>query len=54
MLGLGYKLEVTLIRHQVLSTTKMTNEETPDLLGLLPMILGLTTSPLSPTNAINI
>lgn len=41
VLDLGYKSEVTPTRHQVLSAAKMTNERKPNLLGLLPMFLGL-------------
>lgn len=40
VLGLGYKLEVTLITHQVLSAKGLANEEKPDLLSLLPKFLG--------------
>lgn len=36
-LGLGYKLEVTLIRHQVFSAKGMMNEKKPNLVSLLPM-----------------
>lgn len=52
-LGLGYKLEVTLIRHKVFSAKGMMNEKKPNLESVAHVLELPPPGPLSSTNAVS-